>query len=74
MNNLPKLECVICDLDGSLLNSQKKVSPQDLETIKTLKSMVHDGIRLTDDSTSFINRSDLEEALAAAAKISHLQA
>ena len=38
MNNLPKLECVICDLDGSLLNSQKKVSPKDLETIKTLKS------------------------------------
>ena len=38
MNNLPKLECVICDLDGSLLNSQKKVSSRDLETIKTLKS------------------------------------
>ena len=38
MNHLSKLECVICDLDGSLLNSQKKVSPRDLETIKTLKS------------------------------------
>ncbi len=37
-------------------------------TIKTLKSMVHDGIRLMDDTTSFINRSELEEALAAAAK------
>ncbi len=38
MNTDRKLECVICDLDGSLLNSQKKVSPRDLETIKTLKS------------------------------------
>ena len=37
-------------------------------TIKTLKSMVHDKIRLTDDNTSFINRSEVEEALAAAAK------
>ena len=37
MNQWPKLECVISDLDGSLLNSKKKVSPQDLETIKKLK-------------------------------------
>ena len=37
-------------------------------TIKTLKSMVHDKIRLTDDNTSFINRSEVEQALAAAAK------
>jgi hypothetical protein len=37
-------------------------------TIKTLKGMVHDKIRLTDDNTSFINRSEVEEALAAAAK------
>ena len=37
-------------------------------TIKTLKSMVHDRIRLIDDSTSFINRSEIEEALAAAAR------
>lgn len=37
MNQLPKLECVISDLDGSLLNSQKKVSPKDLETIRKLK-------------------------------------
>ena len=37
-------------------------------TIKTLKSMVHDKIKLVDDSTSFINRSDIEEALAAAAR------
>ena len=37
MNQWPKLECVISDLDGSLLNSQKKVSPRDLETIKKLK-------------------------------------
>ena len=37
-------------------------------TIKTLKGMVHDDIRLVDDSTSFINRSDIEEALAAAAR------
>lgn len=38
MSQFPNLECVICDLDGSLLNSQKKVSPQDMETIKKLKS------------------------------------
>ena len=37
-------------------------------TIKTLKGMVHDKIRLTDDKTSFINRSEVEEDLAAAAK------
>jgi len=37
-------------------------------TIKTLKSMVHDGIRIKEDTTSFINRSELEEALAVAAK------
>ena len=32
-------------------------------TIKTLKSMVHENISLIDDSTSFINRSEIEEAL-----------
>lgn len=37
-------------------------------TIKTLKGMVHDNISLVDDSTSFINRSEIEEALAAAEK------
>jgi len=37
-------------------------------TIKTLKGMVHDRIKLTDDNTSFINRSEVDEALAAAAK------
>lgn len=33
-------------------------------TIKTLKGMVHDRADLADDSTSFINRSEIEEALA----------
>ena len=33
-----KLECVVCDLDGSLLNDDKKVSKEDLETIRTLKN------------------------------------
>lgn len=37
-------------------------------TIKTLKGMVHDQIRQIDESTLFINRSDIEEALAAAAR------
>ena len=38
-------------------------------TIKTLKGMVHDRIKiLIDDSTSFIKRSEIEEAFAAAAK------
>lgn len=37
-------------------------------TIKTLKSMVHDRAGQTDESTSFINRYDIEQALAAAAK------
>lgn len=32
-----KLECVACDLDGSLLNKEKKISPEDLKTIKKLK-------------------------------------
>ena len=32
-----KLEAVVCDLDGSLLNSHKTVSEEDLKTIKTLK-------------------------------------
>lgn len=32
-------------------------------TIKTLKGMVHENISLVDDSTSFINRSEIEEAL-----------
>ena len=34
-------------------------------TIKTLKGMVHENTDLIDDSTSFINRSEIEEALAA---------
>ena len=34
-------------------------------TIKTLKGMVHDNVNLVDDSTSFINRSEIEEALKA---------
>jgi len=34
-------------------------------TIKTLKGMVHDNTVTVDDATSFINRSDIEEALAA---------
>lgn len=39
MNNTPKkLECVVSDLDGSLLNSQKQISPRDLETIARLKA------------------------------------
>ena len=33
-----KLECVVCDLDGSLLNSQKKPSQEDLKTIRLLKN------------------------------------
>ena len=33
-----KLECVLTDLDGSLLNSKKQISPDDLATIKTLKA------------------------------------
>ena len=37
-------------------------------TIKTLKSMVHDKISQTEESVSFVNKSDLKEALAAAAK------
>ena len=32
-------------------------------TIKTLKGMVHENVSLVDDSTSFINRSEIEEAL-----------
>lgn len=32
-----KLECVAVDLDGSLLNDNKEVCPQDLETIHRLK-------------------------------------
>ena len=32
-------------------------------TIKTLKGMVHENVSLIDDSTSFINRSEIEEAL-----------
>lgn len=32
-----KLECVACDLDGSLLNDQKKASELDLKTIKALQ-------------------------------------
>lgn len=37
-------------------------------TIKTLKGMVHDNVNLVDDSTSFINRSEIEEALKDAEK------
>ncbi|MBQ1477560.1 MAG: HAD family phosphatase [Erysipelotrichaceae bacterium] len=32
-----KLEAVVCDLDGSLLNSRKTVSEEDRKTIQTLK-------------------------------------
>ena len=37
-------------------------------TIKTLKGMVHDNVSLVDDSTSVINRSEIEEALKDAEK------
>lgn len=37
-------------------------------TIKTLKSMVHTNTDTVDDNTSFINKSEIEEALAAAKK------
>ncbi len=37
-------------------------------TIKTLKGMVHNSVSLVDDSTTFINKAEIEEALAAAAK------
>ncbi len=37
-------------------------------TIKTLKSMVHDKVSQTEESVTFVNKSDLKEALAAAAK------
>ena len=37
-------------------------------TIKTLKSMVHDSVRLVDESTAFIDKTDIEEALAAVAR------
>lgn len=37
-------------------------------TIKTLKGMVHENVSLVDDSTSFINRSEIEEALKDAEK------
>ena len=33
-----QLECVVCDLDESLLTSEKIISPKDLETIRRLKS------------------------------------
>ena len=36
-------------------------------TIKTLKGMVHDNTVSVDDSTSFINRSEIEEAIARSA-------
>ncbi len=39
MKNIPqKLEAVACDLDGSLYNDDKKISPQDLQTIQKLKA------------------------------------
>lgn len=38
MNQSHKLECVVSDLDGSLLNKEKQISPQDLETIRALKA------------------------------------
>ena len=37
-------------------------------TIKTLKGMVHDEIEIAEDSTSFVSRADVEEALAAVAR------
>ena len=37
-------------------------------TIKTLKGMVHDSVSIIDDSTAFISKADIDEALAAAAK------
>ena len=37
-------------------------------TIKTLKGMVHDNVRPKEDSVSFINKANIQEALAAAAK------
>ncbi|MBR3125061.1 MAG: P1 family peptidase [Mogibacterium sp.] len=37
-------------------------------TIKTLKNMVHDKIRQTEESITLVNKADLKEALAAAAK------
>lgn len=37
-------------------------------SIKTLKGMVHENVSLVDDSTSFINRSEIEEALKDAEK------
>lgn len=40
-------------------------------TIKTLKEMVHDNVSQVDDSTSFINRSDIEEALAASENLGY---
>ena len=33
------LECVACDLDGSLLNKEKKISQQDKQTIEKLKTL-----------------------------------
>ncbi len=40
MRKIPqRLEAVACDLDGSLYNSSRKVSPMDLITISKLKSM-----------------------------------
>lgn len=38
MEHNRKLECVVTDLDGSLLNREKQISPRDLQTIRTLKS------------------------------------
>ncbi len=38
MTTTRKLECVVCDLDGSLLNSEKQISPQDKQTIACLKA------------------------------------
>ncbi len=37
-------------------------------TIKTLKGMVHDSVSIIDDSTAFIIKTDIDEALAAAAR------
>lgn len=36
---MAKLECVACDLDGSLLNADKRIHPADKETIKKLKAL-----------------------------------
>jgi len=41
-------------------------------TIKTLKGMVHENASLLDDSTTFINRSEVEQALASSEETSDI--